>query len=378
MLEFNRSSLAGKELDFVVQSIQSGQISGDRKFSRDCESLLQKFFGERSTVKITTSCTHALEMTGLLLDLKPGDEVIVPSFTFVSSASAFSLRGATIKFADIREDTLNIDETKLDHLITARTKAIVVVHYAGVGCEMDEIESIARKHGIDIIEDNAHGLFGKYKGRPLGTIGRFATQSFHETKNITCGEGGALVLNEPSDVGLAEMIREKGTNRAEFFRGEVNKYGWKELGSSYVMSDILAAFLFGQLSAWESIQTRRQAIWTNYNLELSDWARQNNVRRPFVPAYCDQAYHMFQLRFPDRVNRDAFISHLKRQQVHAVFHYLPLHESEYSERMGWNHCDCPVTSHVSDTLVRLPFFHSMTESEQNKVIEATHSFECTV
>jgi len=375
MLDFNRSSLVGRELDYVFQSIQFGQIAGDRKFSRDCEALMQQIFGGNTTVKITTSCTHALEMTGLLLNLKAGDEVIVPSFTFVSSASAFALRGATIKFADIRDDTLNIDERKLEKLITPRTKAIVVVHYAGVSCEMDSILDITSGQGIEVIEDNAHGLFGKYKGRLLGTFGRFATQSFHETKNVTCGEGGALVLNELSDVRLAEIIRDKGTNRAEFFRGEVNKYGWKELGSSYVMSDVLAAFLFGQLSAWEAIQTRRQEIWETYERELTPWAIENNVKTPYVPDYCDQAYHMFYLRFPNQSNRDAFIAHLKERKIHAVFHYLPLHSSEYSKRMGWDNEDCPVTNQVSDTLVRLPFFHSMTELELAQVIDSVRSFQ---
>jgi len=279
------------------------------------------------------------------------------------------LHGARPVFADIRPDTLNLDETKLEALITPRTKAIVPVHYAGVGCEMDAIQSIADRHGIPVIEDNAHGLFGRYRGRMLGSFGALASQSFHETKNITCGEGGALLVNDERFAERAEIIREKGTNRARFFRGQVDKYGWVDLGSSYVMSDVLAAFLFAQLEQWEAIQTKRRAIWERYDGALAAWADSRGIRRPFVPAHCDQTWHMYYLLMPSLEERTAFIARLKADGILAVFHYLPLHLSEYASRWGGKPGDCPVTEDVSDRLVRLPFFTSMTEEQQQRVIE---------
>src|ERR1700690_1495848 len=260
-IPFNRSSAAGHELDYISRAVGHGQIAGDQTYSKRCQSLLEEVLGAKRAL-VTTSCTHALEMAAILLEIKAGDEVVVPAFTFVSTANAFVLRGARPVFCDIRPDTLNIDETKLERLITARTKAIVVVHYAGVGCEMDVIADIAQRHGVVVVEDNAHGLFGRYKGRWLGTFGALASQSFHETKNITCGEGGALIINDARYSERAEIIREKGTNRARFFRGQVDKYSWVDLGSSYVMSDVLAAFLFAQLERWQEIQAKRRSIWT--------------------------------------------------------------------------------------------------------------------
>jgi dTDP-4-amino-4,6-dideoxygalactose transaminase len=371
-ISFNRSSLQGRELDYIHETIEVGQVAGDQVFSRKCQHLLEQCLGLRGAL-VTTSCTHALEMASLLLDLREGDEIIVPAFTFVSTANAFVLRGARPVFCDIRPDTLNLDETKLEGLITSRTKAIVPVHYAGVGCEMDAIMAIANRHGVAVIEDNAHGLFGKYKGRWLGTIGAMATQSFHETKNITCGEGGALLVNDPRYEERAEIIREKGTNRARFFRGQVDKYSWVDVGSSYVMSDVLAAFLYGQLEQWENIQAKRKAIWERYDEALSEWAMVNGIRKPVVPEDCDQAYHMYYLLMPSLEARTDFISRLKTQGVNAVFHYLPLNKSAYALQMadnGWRRTECPVTEDVSDRLVRLPFYTSMTEEEQSRVIDA--------
>jgi dTDP-4-amino-4,6-dideoxygalactose transaminase len=368
MIPFNRSSLQGRELEYIFDTIRIGQVAGDQTYSKKCQKLLRDVVGCRSAL-VTTSCTHALEMAAILLGIGPGDEVIVPSFTFVSTANAFALHGARPVFADIRPDTLNLDETKLEALITPRTKAIVPVHYAGVGCEMDAIQSIADRHGIPVIEDNAHGLFGRYRGRMLGSFGALASQSFHETKNITCGEGGALLVNDERFAERAEIIREKGTNRARFFRGQVDKYGWVDLGSSYVMSDVLAAFLFAQLEQWEAIQTKRRAIWERYDGALAAWADSRGIRRPFVPAHCDQTWHMYYLLMPSLEERTAFIARLKADGILAVFHYLPLHLSEYASRWGGKPGDCPVTEDVSDRLVRLPFFTSMTEEQQQRVIE---------
>jgi dTDP-4-amino-4,6-dideoxygalactose transaminase len=376
MIPFNRSSAQGAELEHIAETLRIGQVAGDQTFSRNCQTLLKDTLGCRQAL-VTTSCTHALEMAALLLDLREGDEVIVPAFTFVSTANAFVLRGARPVFCDIRPDTLNLDETKLEALITTRTKAIVPVHYAGVGCEMDAIMEIANRHGVAVIEDNAHGLFGKYKGRGLGTFGQMATQSFHETKNITCGEGGALLVNDPRFEERAEIIREKGTNRARFFRGQVDKYSWVDVGSSYVMSDVLAAFLYGQLEQWQTIQAKRRAIWEKYDRQLAEWAAVNGIRCPIIPEHCEQAYHMYYLLMPSLKARTNFISRLEERGVTAVFHYLPLNQSAYVRAMsknGWLRTECPVTEDVSDRLVRLPFYTSMTSEEQEYVLQAILSW----
>ena len=374
-IPFNRSSLEGQELAYIAQTISIGQIAGDQTFSKKCHAMLEQTLGVKRAL-VTTSCTHALEMAALLLDLQPGDEVIVPSFTFVSTANAFVLRGAKPVFCDVRPDTLNLDESKLAALFTPRTRAVVPVHYAGVACEMDAINALAARHGAVVIEDNAHGLFGKYKGRWLGTLGAMATQSFHETKNITCGEGGALLINDARYVERAEIIREKGTNRARFFRGQIDKYSWVDLGSSYVMSDVLAAFLYAQLEVWPEIQRRRQAIWDRYHTGLAAWARTQGVRQPVVPGHCEQAWHMYYLLLPTPAARTALIAHLKARGILAVFHYLPLHLSEYARRWGGRPGDCPVTEDISDRLLRLPFFNSMTPDQQNQVIFAIQEFTC--
>jgi dTDP-4-amino-4,6-dideoxygalactose transaminase len=296
--------------------------------------------------------------------------VIVPSFTFVSTINAFVLRGARPVFIDIRPDTLNLDERQLERLITPHTKVIAVVHYAGVGCEMDAILDVAGRHGIAVVEDNAHGLFGKYKGKYLGTFGCLATQSFHETKNVTCGEGGALLINDPQYIERAEIIREKGTNRSRFFRGQVDKYSWVDIGSSYLPSDILAAFLYAQLEAREQIQARRRRVWEYYYEHLQGWAKDHNVRLPIVPAHCEQPYHMFYLLMPNLEARTRLISYLKEQGILSVFHYLSLHLSPMGQQFGGKSGDCPVTEDVSDRLVRLPFYNDLTQEDQNQVIEA--------
>lgn len=368
VIPFNRSSLQGRELEYIFDAMRCGQVAGDQAYSRRCQDLLREVLGVRCAL-VTTSCTHALEMAAMLLGIGPGDEVIVPSFTFVSTANAFATRGAKPVFCDIRPDTLNIDEGHVASAVTPRTKAIIPVHYAGVGCEMDAILAISRRYGVAVIEDNAHGLFGSYRGRMLGTIGTFATQSFHETKNITCGEGGALVVNDERYVERAEIIREKGTNRARFFRGQIDKYGWVDLGSSYVVSDVLAAFLYAQLEQWQAIQQKRKEIWERYELALADWASGHGIRTPVVPSHCSQTFHMYYLLMPSLDARTSFIAYLKQQGIMAVFHYLPLHLSEYAARWGGKPGDCPVAEDVSNRLVRLPFYTSMAEVDQLRVID---------
>jgi dTDP-4-amino-4,6-dideoxygalactose transaminase len=368
-IPFNRAFLTGKELGYIREAVNAGHISGDGVFTRKCQAILQDTVGSRQAL-LTTSCTDALEMTALLLDIEPGDEVIVPSFTFVSTVNAFVLRGAVPVFADIRPDTLNIDETRLEGLITARTRAILVVHYAGVGCEMDAIIALARRHHIAVVEDNAHGLFGRYRGRPLGTFGQLATLSFHETKNVSCGEGGALLINEPAYGERAEIIREKGTNRAQFFRGQVDKYTWVDLGSSFLPSDLLAAFLLAQLESADLIQARRRKIWTTYQRELAAWAGREGVRLPVVPAHCEQPYHMFYLLLPSLAERQSLIAHLKARQIMSAFHYVPLHLSPMGIRFGGQPGMCPVTEDVSDRLLRLPFYTELSEDDQARVIAA--------
>lgn len=373
-IPFNRPCYEGNERSYIEQALMGGQISGDGMFSKLCHTYLEQQLGVPK-VLLTTSCTHALEMAAFLLDTQPNDEVIVPSFTFVSTINASVLRGAWPVFADIRPDTLNIDETKLEQLITSQTKAILPVHYAGVGCEMDAIMAIAERHGIAVVEDNAHGLFGKYKGKYLGTFGCMATQSFHETKNFTCGEGGALLINDAAYIERAEIIREKGTNRGQFFRGQVDKYTWVDIGSSYLPSDILAAFLAAQLEAREQIQAKRQRVWEYYDKHLHDWAQEHGVRLPYIPPHCDQSYHMFYLILPSLEHRQALIAHLKARGILSVFHYLPLHLSDMGVRFDGKKGECPVTEDLSDRLLRLPFYNDLTEAEQERVVSALLEFE---
>jgi dTDP-4-amino-4,6-dideoxygalactose transaminase len=373
-IPFNKATTIGNEMAYIQASLQDGAISGDGAFTKKAHALLEEALGVPK-VLLTTSCTHALEMSALLLDLKEGDEVIVPSFTFVSTINAFVLRGAKPVFIDVRPDTLNMDETKLEALITERTKAIVPVHYAGVACEMDEIMAIANKHDIAVVEDNAHALFGKYKGKYLGTFGKLATQSFHETKNFTCGEGGALLINDPALVERAEILREKGTNRSRFFRGQIDKYTWVDVGSSYLPSDMLAGFLYAQLEERDAIQSRRRDIWHRYDEALTAWAEENEVQRPAVPNYVEQAYHMYYLLLPSLEVRTRLIAALKDRGILSVFHYLPLHLSDMGQQYGGKEGDCPVTEDISDHLLRLPFFNSMTDEQQEAVIEALLEFD---
>lgn len=373
-IPFNRSSLVGRELEYIFTTVSAGQIAGDQTYSRKCQAMLEEILGVPKAF-VTTSCTHALEMAAMLLDFQAGDEVIVPSFTFVSTVNAFVLRGANPVFADIRADTLNLDETKLQQLITPRTKAIVPMHYAGVACEMDAIMKIASENNIAVVEDNAHGLFGKYKERWLGTFGCMATQSFHETKNIACGEGGALLVNDPKLIARAEIIREKGTDRSRFFRGQIDKYTWVDIGSSYVMSDVLAAFLFAQLESWQAVQAWRREIWETYNSSLQEWGIKNNVRLPVVPAHCQQAWHMFYLLMPSLSERQAFIAYLKEQNISAVFHYLPLHLSLVGRRYGGQPGACPITEDLSDRLVRLPFYNTLDRDLQERVVKAVLDYK---
>ena len=372
-IPFNQACLEGHELDYMAESARSGHISGDGPFTKKCHQLLEERLGVHKAL-LTTSCADALEMCAVLCGIGPGDEVIVPSFTFVSTVNAFVSHGAIPVFADIRPDTLNVDETKVEALITERTKAIVVVHYAGVGCEMDTLVDIAGRHGLPLIEDNAHGLLGRYKGRLLGAMGQLATQSFHETKNVTCGEGGALLINDPCYAERAEIIREKGTNRSRFFRGQVDKYTWVDVGSSYLPSDMLAAFLYAQLESLDRIQAKRRAIWERYHEGLSGWAATHGIGLPFVPDHCEQAWHMFYLLMPSLAARQGFIKKLREQHISAVFHYLPLHLSDMGRKHGGREGDCPVTEDISDRLVRLPFYNGLTPAEQERVIQAIRDF----
>ena len=368
-IPFNRPCLAGNEYKYIAQAIANGHASGDGPFTRKCHELLERELGV-PRVLLTTSCTHALEMAALLLDCCPDDEVIVPSFTFVSTANAFALRGARLVFADIRPDTLNLDESRLESLITTKTKAIVVVHYAGVSCEMDSICAIASRHGIRVVEDNAHSLFSRYKGKYTGKFGCLVAQSFHETKNFTCGEGGALIINDAELLERALVVREKGTNRSRFFRGMVDKYTWVDLGSSYLPSDLLAAFLYAQLEARETIQEKRRRVWNRYYASLAGWAGDNGVKLPAIPPECEQAYHMFYMLLPSAEHRASLISQLKAQSILSVFHYTPLHLSEAGLKFAARDSSCPVTEEVSDRLLRLPFYNDLSESDQDQVTAA--------
>lgn len=369
LVPFNRAALAGAEFDYMKVAIDSMHVSGNGPFTKQCERLLEAAVGAPK-VLLTTSCTHAIEMAALLLDLEPGDEVIIPSFTFVSTATPFVLRGAKPVFIDVRPDTINLDERLLERAITPKTRAVVPVHYAGVGCEMDEILSLCAPRGITVVEDNAHGLFGKYKGRPLGTMGATASLSFHETKNFTCGEGGALVINRAEDIERSEILREKGTDRSRFFRGQVDKYTWVDVGSSYVPSDILAAFLLAQLESREAIQAKRKTIWEFYHRELAAWAASNGIGQPTVPAHCEQSYHMYYLLFPSLDARQRMIAQLRERGVQAVFHYQSLHLSDMGRKFGGQVGDCPVTEAMTDRLLRLPFFNDMTTEQLALVVDA--------
>ena len=368
-IPFNRPAAVGREAEYMREALARGHISGDGEFTRRCQELLERELPV-GTALLTTSGTHALEMAALLLDIAPGDEVIVPDFTFVSTANAFVLRGAKPVFADVLPDTLNLDPSALGRLITPRTRAIVPVHYAGIGCDMDAIGRLAAKRGVAVVEDNAHGLFGRLGGKALGTFGRLAILSFHETKNFYCGEGGALLVNDASLRERAEIVREKGTNRKRFFRGEVDKYTWMEAGSSWVLSDLLAAFLLGQLEERDRVLALRRQVFERYAEGLAPWARATGAQLPRIPEGCTSSYHMFHLLLPEPAARDRLIAALRARDIQAVFHYVPLHRSEMGKRLAPPGAVFPVTDRASDCLVRLPFYNSLSEEEQNRVIDA--------
>ncbi|KFB70962.1 MAG: UDP-4-amino-4-deoxy-L-arabinose--oxoglutarate aminotransferase [Candidatus Accumulibacter phosphatis] len=366
-IPFNKPYMTGKELWYISQAHAQGHLAGDGSFSRKCSQWLEQTTGTRRAL-LTHSCTAALEMAAILADIGPGDEVIMPSFTFVSTANAFVLRGGVPVFVDIRSDTLNIDESRIEAAITSRTKAIVPVHYAGVGCEMDVIMDIARRHGLIVIEDAAQGLMSTYRGRPLGSIGNLAALSFHETKNIISGEGGALLINDARFVERAEVIREKGTNRSQFFRGQVDKYTWVDIGSSYLPGEIISAFLFAQMEEAQAITDRRLSLWSQYHRRLATAESSGVLRRPQIPAECRHNAHMYYLLLPNLETRTEFISRLNSKGIHPVFHYVPLHSAPAGRRFGRVHGELPVTDEVADRLVRLPFWVGL-EEQQGEVIE---------
>ena len=374
-IPFNRPYLVGTEFERMREAVEGLVISEGGPFTDRCEELLVAMTGVQAAL-LTSSCTHALEMAALLLNLEEGDEVVMPSFTFVSTANAFALRGARPVFADIRSDTLNLDERLIESKITPRTRAIVVVHYAGVSCEMEAIQTLADDAGLSVIEDNAHGLLGSYRGKPLGTFGVMATQSFHETKNLTCGKGGALLLNDVDLLDEARIIRNKGTNRAQFLEGLVDKYTWVGLGSSYQPSDLLSAFLLCQLEARDLIQRKRKEIWERYHEGLAGWADAEGVQQPVVPAHVEQTFHMYHLLLPTAEHRNRFIKFLEDRNVSAVFHYVPLNLSPMGESLGSRPGDCPVAEDVSSRLVRLPFFTGLDEANQEIVIRTIEEYRC--
>ncbi len=373
-VSFNQAWLSGKEIEYVQKAVQGSLIAGNGPFTKRCEQFLESKLNCKRAF-LTTSCTDALEMAALLLDISPGDEFIVPSYTFVSTANAFVLRGGTPIFVDIRPDTLNLDETKLESKISPRTKAILVVHYAGVGVEMETVMKIANKHNIPVVEDNAHGLLGTFEKKSLGRFGCLSTLSFHETKNFSCGEGGALLINDEKYIRRAEILRDKGTNRNQFFRGEVDKYTWVDIGSSFLPSDILAAFLLAQFEHHEFIQSSRKKLWETYYQALGTWALENLVKLPYVPPHCGQAYHMFYLLLPTLAERDRFLAHMKNLKISSVFHYQPLHLSPEGVKLGGRKGQCPVTESVSDCLARLPFYTGMNEETVARVIAGVRSFK---
>lgn len=373
-IPFNRPYLVGRELDNIAQAHAMGQLSGDGSFTRACHAWLERRTGTRKAL-LTHSCTAALEMAAILLDLQPGDEVIMPSFTFVSTANAFVLRGAVPVFVDIRPDTLNIDEALIEQAITPHTRAICVVHYAGVACEMDTIMAIAARHGLHVVEDAAQAMLSLYKGHPLGSIGDLAALSFHETKNVISGEGGALLINDPALVERAEVIREKGTNRSRFFRGQVDKYTWVDLGSSYLPSELIAAFLAAQLEEADHITSRRLAIWDRYHAWAAPLEEAGRLRRPVIPAECTHNAHMYYLLLHGLEARTHFIEAMKAAGIGTVFHYIPLHSSPAGQRYGRTSGTLAHTDAASDGLVRLPLWIGL-ESQQEHVMQvAQHVLE---
>jgi len=366
-ISFNRPYLSGNELAFIVESQNGNMLAGDGPFTKRCHQWIEEQTGS-SKALLTHSCTAALEMSALLLDIQPGDEIIMPSFTFVSTANAFVLRGGVPVFVDIREDTLNLNESLIEAAITPKTKAIAAVHYAGVGCEMDSILQIAAKHQLKVVEDAAQGVMATYKGRALGSIGDLGTFSFHETKNVISGEGGALLVNEPSLASRAEIIREKGTDRSRFFRGEVDKYTWQEVGSSFLPSELVAAFLWAQLQEAVSITQQRLSIWKYYHDCLTELEAKGLLRRPIVPSECQHNAHMYYVLLAPDIDRQAVLAQLKKNGIHAVFHYIPLHSSPGGQRYGRSHGNLNITESQAERLIRLPLWIGLTQADQDHVV----------
>ncbi|MBK0096880.1 dTDP-4-amino-4,6-dideoxygalactose transaminase [Erwinia sp. S63] len=374
MIPFNAPPIVGSEVEYMQSAMASGKLCGDGGFTRRCQQWMEQHFGSKK-VLLTPSCTASLEMAALLIDIQPGDEVIMPSYTFVSTANAFVLRGAVIVFVDVRPDTLNIDETLIEAAITEKTRAIVPVHYAGVACEMDSIMALAAKHQLFVIEDAAQGVMSQYKGRALGTIGHIGCFSFHETKNYTAGgEGGATLINDAKLVERAEIIREKGTNRSQFFRGQVDKYTWRDIGSSYLMADLQAAYLWAQLEAAERINQQRLRLWQRYYDALQPLAAAGRIELPVVPVNCLHNAHMFYIKLRDSDDRQALINWMKEAEILTVFHYIPLHSSPAGERFGRFHGDDRFTTKESERLLRLPLFYNLSDNNQRTVISSLLSF----
>lgn len=372
-IPFNKPCIVGNEYRYIEEAVAGGHLSGDGVFTKKCNEWLEKKINCQKAL-LTHSCTAALEMAAILTDIQPGDEVIMPSYTFVSTANAFVLRGGIPVFVDVRSDTLNIDETQIEAAITARTKAIVAVHYAGVGCEMDTIMAIAKKYNLIVIEDAAQGIVASYKGRPLGSIGNMAALSFHETKNIISGEGGALLINDSKFVGRAEIIRQKGTNRNQFLRGEIDKYTWVDIGSSYLMSDINAAFLYGQLESADEITSLRRKVWDHYNAMFLSMERNGCFKLPHIPKECNHNSHIFYIILNNHEDRNKLLASLKENGIGAVFHYVPLHSSPMGSCVGHSKLKLPVTENLASCVVRLPLYSTMTEQEVDVVVDSVNDF----
>lgn len=374
-ISFNRPPFVGKETEYIREAVEkNGMICGDGPFTKKCSAWMREHF-QTKQVLLTTSCTHALEMAAYLADIQPGDEVIMPSYTFVSTADAFVLRGATCVFVDIRPDTMNIDETKIEAAITEKTKAIVPVHYAGVACAMDEIMAIARKYNLKVIEDAAQGVNAYYKGKALGTIGDFGCYSFHETKNYSMGEGGAILFQDDKYLEPAEILREKGTDRSKYFRGQVDKYTWVGYGSSYLPSDMNAAYLWAQLEEAEKINDKRLAIWNYYNENLASLAREGLIDQPYVPEYATHNAHMYYIKVKDLETRTRLLEYLKEKGILSVFHYVPLHSSKAGREFGRFHGEDVYTTKESERILRLPMYYSLSMDEAAEVVKALKEFQ---
>ncbi len=373
MIHFNVPPVVGNEMQFIQEAINNHKICGDGEFTKKCNEKLEEMTGV-AKVLLTTSCTHATEMAALLAEIQEGDEVIMPSYTFVSTADAFVLRGAKAVFVDIRPDTMNMDETLLEAAITDRTKAIVPVHYAGVGCEMDAIMEIAKKYHLTVIEDAAQGVMASYRGKPLGSIGDYGCFSFHETKNLSMGEGGAILINDPDKIEDAEIIREKGTNRSKFFRGQIDKYTWVNYGSSYLPSDMNSAYLWGQLLEADTIYRDRMAIWNHYNTSLQSLAEEGRIELPFIPDHCVHNAHMFYIKTKDLEERTRLIEHLKQNDILAVFHYIPLHNAPAGQKYGRFSGEDRYTTKESERILRLPLYYGLQEDQVEYICDKVKEF----